>query len=131
MNAPFNTLILCALITGCDTTTPPQESKANTTPDITQLYELLDVPPVAIGVESPKYPSELKRKGFEGVVTFEFVVNEEGKTEEIRVLKSDHQLFSESVVKAVSDWTFKPAQKDSMPTKSSILKVHFFKIDQS
>lgn len=65
----------------------------------------------------PRYPRRLVAKRVEGWVAIEFLVNEKGETEDIRILDSDPPtLFNEEAITAVEKWRFKPYIVDGEPT---------------
>ncbi len=55
--------------------------------------------------------------GFSGTVILETIIDAEGKVGKIRVLRGQPMGLSESAVKAVKTWTFKPATLDGKPVK--------------
>ncbi len=74
------------------------------------------IAPIAIAKVTPEYPSQAKRRNVEGFVELEFVVNELGGTEDIRVVRSEPQgTFDRSAVRALMRWRFKPAERDGKP----------------
>lgn len=95
-------------------TTAPATVKAavvSPPPKTTSLFA-----PVAIAKVTPEYPPQAKRRHVEGFVELEFVVNELGATEDIRVVRSEPQgTFDRSAVRALMRWRFKPAQRDGKP----------------
>jgi periplasmic protein TonB len=68
----------------------------------------LDQAPRAVVQGSPAYPSELRGKKLEGVVTLIFVVDATGKVENPRVEKSSHTAFEAPAVGALKKWKFEP-----------------------
>lgn len=73
------------------------------------------VAPVIIQRVEPVYPALLQRMGMSGVVRIECVISRSGQLTDIRVVHSTHQLFSESALDAVSQWTFQPGTLDGRP----------------
>lgn len=68
----------------------------------------IDQKPRALMQESPLYPSEMRGKNFEGVVTVLFVVDATGKVESQRVEKSSQAAFEAPALNAVKKWKFEP-----------------------
>ncbi len=65
-----------------------------------------------------KYPKEAKKKGIEGKVLIQFVVDEHGKITNIVVKKSPHKLLSQAAVEAVSQLPkWKPGIQYGKPVK--------------
>jgi protein TonB len=57
------------------------------------------------------YPSEMRARKAEGVVTVIFVVDETGRVVNPRVEKSSHPEFEKPALEAVRQWKFEPAIK--------------------
>lgn len=57
------------------------------------------------------YPSEMRAKNIEGVVTLIFIVDETGRVVNPRVEKSSHTEFEAPALEAVRQWKFEPAIK--------------------
>lgn len=62
-----------------------------------------------------------------GQVSFFFVVDEQGKTSDIKIMKSSSPLFSEKVIEAVKRWQFQPATQDGEPIKVICSQRQVFK----
>jgi protein TonB len=62
-------------------------------------------PPIA-------YPNRARRKGYEGTVLLEVLVNRNGTVDDLRILASSgYAILDSSAVKSVKTWSFKPAKK--------------------
>ena len=70
----------------------------------------LAVIPKAMNPKTPDYPEVLEDEGIEGTVTLELLISKEGKVLKAKVIKSDHELFSESALKAVKKYKFSPGK---------------------
>ena len=69
----------------------------------------LDAPLLPLVKVPPVYPMKASRRGIQGWVTVEFTVNIAGLVEDIRILDAKPKgIFDASVIKCVSQWTFKP-----------------------
>ena len=66
----------------------------------------LAVIPKALNPKTPDYPEVLEDEGIEGTVTLELLISKDGKVLKAKVIKSDHELFSESALKAVKKYKF-------------------------
>ena len=74
-----------------------------------------------------RYPGEARRKGIEGRVFIQFVVNTEGKLTEIAVIKSPHpslSLEAERILKLEKDW-IPGKQKGQNVNQRIILPITF------
>ncbi len=61
---------------------------------------------------SIEYPEEARRLGIQGRVILDFIVNTEGHTQDVRVLKSLHPLCDSSAVVALRQTRFVPGKRD-------------------
>jgi TonB family protein len=74
--------------------------------------------PEPIKRATPKYPTSMARKGAEGWVQLNFVVNTEGKVENIVVVDSSGmQAFENAAIKAIEHWEYSPAYVDGKPVE--------------
>ncbi|HET6201196.1 MAG TPA: energy transducer TonB [Planctomycetota bacterium] len=71
----------------------------------------IDQKPQPIFQAAPPYPSEMRGKKLEGLVTVLFVVDSCGKVADPRVDKSTHPAFERPALDAVRQWKFEPALK--------------------
>lgn len=61
---------------------------------------------------APKYPRSAKRRGYEGKVILNVLVNREGKVESLAILQSSgHKVLDKAAQKAVATWLFSPARR--------------------
>ncbi|MFN0241943.1 MAG: energy transducer TonB [Planctomycetota bacterium] len=60
----------------------------------------------------PLYPSEMRGKKVEGLVSVAFVVDADGKVSNPRVDETSHAAFSKPALEAVKKWKFEPALRD-------------------
>ncbi len=78
---------------------------------------------------APVYPPELSARGTEGAVEAEYVVDAEGRvdTTSIRVMRSDHPRFTESVREALAEARFRPAKRAGKSVRQLVLQRFRFK----
>ena len=89
----------------------------------------LAIIPKALNPKTPDYPESLEEEGIEGSVTLELLISKEGKVMKTRVIKSDHELFSESAMRTVKKYRFSPGMlKDGSAADSLIEFVVKFEI---
>ena len=85
--------------------------------------------PKALNPKTPPYPETLEDEGIEGSVTLELLISKEGKVLKAKVIKSDHELFSESALKTVKNYKFSTGKlKDGSAVDSLIEFVIKFEI---
>lgn len=73
---------------------------------------MLDNPPRTRTQIPPVYPPDARRSGLTGKVLVEFVVDEEGRVHDPRVMNSSDRVFDEPTLRAISRWRFEPGRKD-------------------
>ena len=71
----------------------------------------IDQKPRPVFQAAPVYPSEMRGKKVEGVVSVLFIVDAAGKVTNPRVEKSSHTAFDKPAMEAVKKWKFEPAIK--------------------
>ncbi len=75
-----------------------------------------------------KYPEQLRREGMEGTVAVRFVVDEQGRPQEISIHESSNPGFDDAAIRAVRDAKFQPAFKDGAPVRAPIVLPLTFRI---
>lgn len=63
----------------------------------------------------PEYSEEARKAKYQGTVLLAIVVDEEGRTRNIRVIRSLGMGLDEKAIEAVSKWRFRPGYKDGRP----------------
>lgn len=69
---------------------------------------------------APMYPTELRGKKVEGVVTLIFFVDESGKVVDPRVEKATHPAFEKPALEAIRQWRFEPAVRGGQRVRSPV-----------
>jgi protein TonB len=60
----------------------------------------------------PRYPRIARRKGYEGTVVLEVLVNTEGKVADRRIFRScGHPVLDRAAMKSIRNWLFEPAMR--------------------
>ena len=90
-----------------------EERKLETVSSEAHCEEITD--PVVIEKVNPKYPAELREEKLMGEVVVRTVITEEGLVDQIEVLESAHDLFSEASIDAIRQWRFEPSRCDGTP----------------
>jgi periplasmic protein TonB len=68
---------------------------------------------------TPRYPSEARRRGWEGTVLLMVEIRENGRPERVTIKESSgHSVLDDAAQGAVGRWTFVPAQRDGQPVRS-------------
>lgn len=68
--------------------------------------------PTPIFKVEPEYSEEARKAKYQGTVLLAIVVDEEGRTRNIRVVRSLGMGLDEKAIEAVSKWRFRPGYKD-------------------
>ena len=74
-----------------------------------------DQPPTVLKRYPPQYPHLLGVNRIEGDATFEFTINEEGKTEDLELVEATHSEFADATRRVLSKWRFTPAKLNGEP----------------
>lgn len=77
--------------------------------------DMLDDMPRTRFQKAPSYPTSLKSGGVTGTVWVEFVVDERGVVNDVRVVKTTNSGFDEATRSAVSQWRFEPGKRKGIP----------------
>jgi len=84
----------------------------------------------APGSTAPRYPDMLRQAGVEGEVLAQFVVDTTGRAENgsLKILKSSHDLFVQSVKNALPNMRFIPAEVGGRKVKQLVQQPFTFSI---
>jgi len=74
-------------------------------------------PPKRIKGEAATYPKMAEKFHFLGKVTVEFLVDEKGRPQDLKVVESAGDVLNNAVLEAVRGWQFTPARKNGVPVK--------------
>jgi periplasmic protein TonB len=78
-------------------------------PDI-RAIDLDNAPRVKFQAK-PEYPRVLRSQGVTGEAVVEFVVDEAGRVQDARILRSSHREFEDAALRAVSKWVFESGKR--------------------
>ncbi|MBC8179210.1 MAG: energy transducer TonB [Desulfobacteraceae bacterium] len=82
------------------------ETKIASIPPVKQVREAT---PAYKDNPRPGYPKRARRRGYEGTVVLEVLVDTDGRVKELRVLKSSgHRVLDKAALKSVNGWLFEP-----------------------
>jgi protein TonB len=92
----------------------------------------LDQPLTAVSRMPPFYPLGARRASVEGWVEIEFLVNTEGRVEDIRIIKAQPPgVFEESVRQAVAGWRFQPGTVMGEPVRTLVSTTVRFRLEDN
>lgn len=73
--------------------------------------------PVIVKRVEPDYPQDSRRAGVQGTVVLECVVDTKGVPKMVRVTRPLDAALNLAAMKALSQWQFKPGEKDGKPVR--------------
>lgn len=109
--------------------TPPEPIDSSSGSGIVFRRMMVDQAPRLIGRLRPMYPIEARRNGIEGRVILQFVVNENGRVQDVNVLMSPGSLLSDAAIDALQAARFKPGRINGNPVKVSMSKTLAFNLN--
>jgi len=77
----------------------------------------LDNPPTTRRQTPPAYPHSMKVAGVTGTVWVEFVVDENGRVHDVRVVKTTNEGFNDATLTAVATWRFEAGKRKGLPVR--------------
>jgi TonB family protein len=77
--------------------------------------------PVVIREVKPNYPEDVKKEGIQGMVELEGIVQPDGTIKDIRVTKSLDARLDREAIEALTQWRFRPGQKDGTNVRVLVL----------
>ena len=93
---------------------PPPKTRFN--------MDEVDRKPVSVSAMQPVYPYRARRMAIEGFVDVKFLVDRDGKTRDVTILKAKPDgVFEKSVKSALTRWRFNPAIKDGKPVETWVM----------
>ena len=90
-------------------------------PDLKASYGIgeIDHPLTPLVQVPPIYPMRARRRGIEGWVKVRFIVDEEGRVNDVSVVESrPRKIFNAPVTRCVSGWRFTPGTVGGIPVKT-------------
>jgi periplasmic protein TonB len=87
-------------------------------PDEPIRYVIGMTPPQVVSRVEPRYPASARMTRSEGTVVVEVVVETDGSTGEVRVLRGISKALDEAAVTAIRQWRFRPARVEGNPVRA-------------
>ncbi len=88
----------------------------------------LDQRPRAVSQIAPRHPPELLKAKIEGSVVLLFVLNENGRVQDLRVESSSRPEFEKPALAAIRRWRFKPGTREGKPVRSYVRQQIVFNL---
>jgi len=101
----------------------PMETVSVDAPELKSSYDIgeIDSGLMPLAKAPPLYPMRARRRGIEGWVTVRFVVNEQGRVENINITAAEPEtIFDQSVRQCVSGWRFTAGNVAGIPVKTRV-----------
>ena len=125
-------------VVACDVRWPNEPSRPGDKPVLVSgaepYFEFQVEVPAAAAANStvPRYPDALRLAGVEGEVLAQFVVNPDGTVDvgTFKVLKSSHELFTQSVKAALPMMRYKPALVGEKPVRQLVQSPFTYSISR-
>jgi len=115
-NRPLTLAVLLVVCATQPAALLSQDNSAKETYDGVPLCEnRRGVFPHAIYQPGPDYDDKDRKKKIEGVVTLSTIVTTEGRTADVKVVKSLTPGLDQQAIKSVSRWRFEPVVQDGQP----------------
>ncbi|RLB94031.1 MAG: energy transducer TonB [Deltaproteobacteria bacterium] len=111
---------------------PPMEHFSLNAPSLKGLYfaSELDSPLTPLAKIPPIYPLRASRRGIEGWVKVQFIVNTSGFVENLKIIGSKPaKIFDRSVINCVARWKFKPGTVEGVPVPTQAETVIKFQLE--
>jgi protein TonB len=116
-------------------TAVPQPVRLNAALQGTESFTLegRSTPPEALDTSRnrrPNYPDASRRRGEEGVVRVELLIDPTGRVADVRILESSgFSALDAAALQTLREWRFRPAQRGSLPVAGSITTAVHFRIE--
>lgn len=133
--------MLAASIVACsDSITPPEQGAApsattqSTAPDTDkEVFVVVEERPQLKGgmealANAIRYPESAKKAGIEGRVFVQFIVNEQGTVQNVKVTRSVNEALDAEAVRAVKAMSFEPGKQRGEPVKVQMSLPVTFKL---
>lgn len=96
-------------------------------PATLRMIDLDNVPRVTFQAR-PDYPFTLRSQGISGEVMVNFLVDEQGRVSDVRVIRSTHPEFEPATLRAVSRWRFESGKRNGQAVRFRMSQAVSFAI---
>lgn len=90
----------------------------------------MDKLPKVVSRVAPSYPTELRERGVQGVVTVEMLIDSTGRVVQAKAVRSTTPEFAAMAVDAAKKWEFAPAEAAGKKITSRVLVPFEFTMPQ-
>ncbi len=90
----------------------PETARHKDSPDLPPFIQTSYSLPAYRETPAPEYPIMAERRGYQGTVILDVLVNKDGKAESVQLAKSSgYDILDRAAIKGVREWLFHPAKK--------------------
>ena len=109
----------------------PDSGKSTKAPDsLADSLQPIDKMPVLKEFVKADYPAALVKKGIEGTVLLDIVVNDSGRVDSVAVVEGINPALDSSAARAAAKFTFTPATAGGKPVAVLLQYAYHFTIDE-
>ena len=115
-------LLTGLMLAGCISTSP--ETATSTAYPAARTYITFSSQPGPVVTVNPAYPTRALKRGQEGSVKIQFMVNNKGQASQARVLSGVGEPLDSAAIQAVSKALFLPTQRGKRMTATATFSLH-------
>lgn len=116
-SATLTLLVSCSTPTGSKITLRPVHNTVQFSGDYVEVSKC-DTPPMPKSQSVPRYPVELRRAGYSGEAIVWFIVETDGRVNEIQVQDASSVEFGEAARASIAQWKFAPGRKSGQSVRT-------------
>jgi protein TonB len=84
--------------------------EASEMPSVASVQGIREARPIYLRNPSPEYPRLARRRGYQGTVVLEVLVDQKGRVGDLKVFQSSgHTVLDKAAMTSVKEWLFEPA----------------------
>jgi TonB family protein len=131
MKFKIQSTLSCLLAVTAATFVTAEETKESTS-NVAKVAHIqgMDKAPQVLTQVAPVYPTELRERGIQGVVTVEMLVDSTGRVVDANAVRATTPEFASRAVDAAKSWTFAPAEANGKKITSRVLVPFEFTMPQ-
>jgi protein TonB len=97
---------------------PVIDDRVKPSPPLRIAHTMREAKPIYQKNPPPEYPRLARRKGYEGIVVLEVLVDEEGRVGDMRLFRSSkHGILDRAAMASVKKWLFEPGMHGGEPVE--------------
>lgn len=97
---------------------PGTGDRVEPAPPLRVAHTIREARPIYQNNPPPEYPRLARRRGYEGTVVLEVLVDQEGRVEDLRLFRSSkHKILDRAAMASVKEWLFEPGMRGDKPVE--------------